>query len=276
MLAADVALTRKRVAKLRKYMDREVLSADGFVCAKFAECRKSARTERLTFTQGQLSHVGKFYDLSIGRKPLRVMVVGQEYGASRGLVDLDEQYRQIMRSGRFLRFKADGAHPGRNPHMRGTTSALRLLLGNSLGTDYEGEFVETTAGYVHIFDAFALVNRLLCSAHIRGTSRGAATQRMRDNCLRHFEASVNILQPTVMILQGLNVARWIKPLIEDARAITSHLNEIRIAGQVVLACAFSHPSSQGSTRWGDAKNPYLTAVVLPTIAAARAEVGNGK
>jgi hypothetical protein len=130
VLAADVALTRKRVAKLRKYMDREVLSSDGFVCTKFAECRKSARKGGSTFSQGQLSHVGKFYDLSMGRRPVRVMVVGQEYGTSRGLVNLDERYRQITRSGRFLRFKADGAHPARNPHMRGTTSALRLLFGN--------------------------------------------------------------------------------------------------------------------------------------------------
>jgi hypothetical protein len=49
VLAADVVRTDKRVAALRKYMDREVLSAGGFARARFAECRRSARKERLIF-----------------------------------------------------------------------------------------------------------------------------------------------------------------------------------------------------------------------------------
>ena len=56
--------------------------------------------------------------------------------------------------------------------MRGTTSALRALFGNGLGTDRGGEYVEPVNGRrFHIFDGFALVNRLLCSASPTNRSR---------------------------------------------------------------------------------------------------------
>ena len=44
--------------------------------------------------------------------------------------------------------------------MRGTTLPRRLLLGREPGTDAEGERLLDG----HIFDGFALVNFLLCSA----------------------------------------------------------------------------------------------------------------
>lgn len=76
-------------------------------------------------------------------------------------------------SGLKSRYYAGGGHPGRNPHMRGTTSALRILFGNGLGADWEGEFVTTVNGErFHVFDAFALVNVLLCSAGPPRSSTG--------------------------------------------------------------------------------------------------------
>jgi len=68
--------------------------------------------------------------------------------------------------------------------MRGTTSALRTILGDGPGADHEGEFVHTVDGErFHVFDAFALVNVLLCSAG-PPASMGRSTTTMRRNCLR--------------------------------------------------------------------------------------------
>jgi hypothetical protein len=266
----DIARTRERIKKLRAYMDTSVLGPDGFVCPHFKECRTSARKDGATFAEGQLSHVGKHYDLFIGDQPLRVMVVGQEYGASRPLIDLDERYHQITRSGRFLRYKTDGVHPERNPHMRGTTSALRVLFGNPLGTDYEGEFIATADGPVHVFDAMALVNRLLCSAHERGSSQGRSTRTMRDNCLEHFEATLAVLEPTVMILQGINVGRWLASTLKARRQIAPSLSELELPSGRTLVCEFTHPSARGAQRWGDTMTrPYLTDVVEPTLVKVR-------
>ena len=96
-------------------------------------------------------------------------------------------------------------HRGRNPHMRGTTSALRAVLGKGLGANWDEEFIVLGGRRVHIFDAFALVNVLLCAAGSAGSGRGASTRIMRRNCLMYFEATLEILAPTLVLLQGHGV-----------------------------------------------------------------------
>ena len=154
-LQVDEKATKARLARLRAYMTAQVLSPRGFCCGSEGECRASIRPGD-RFLEGQLSHVGHSFDLSLAGKPLRVVVVGQEYGmwysADRGQferrsVSLDQRYRMIHDgSGLKSRYYAGDGHPGRNPHMRGTTSALRILFGNGLGADWEGEFVTSVNG----------------------------------------------------------------------------------------------------------------------------------
>ncbi len=87
--------------------------------------------------------------------------------------------------------------------MRGTTSALRVIFGKGLGDDYEGEWVYPENGKpFHIFDGFALVNRLLCYAGPEEGRRGRATPTMVSNCASHMSKTLSILQPTILILQG--------------------------------------------------------------------------
>jgi len=75
------------------------------------------------------------------------VVVGQESGlaATHGhhkehRVSLRERYEVIYgKSGMQRRYYGDSEHAARNPHMRGTTSALRVLFGNGIGADWDGE-----------------------------------------------------------------------------------------------------------------------------------------
>ena len=155
-----------------------------------------------------MSHIGKHYDLLVDGRELRIVVVGQEYGQN--LTGIDLAGRTAMIDG-----AANGGFRGRNKHMRGTTSILRLLLGRPLGTDHKGERLfagdQRTA---HVFDGFALVNALLCSAVKkppvgRNAGKGASSRLMRRNCARHFRRTMEILEPTAIVAEGQGVRSWI-------------------------------------------------------------------
>jgi hypothetical protein len=274
-LRTDTAATVQRLEALRSYMDEHVLGPGGFCCASFAACRASTRDDD-RFFEGQLSHVGGHYDLHLDDRPLRIVVVGQEYGAPRPGIDpsrisLAERYRQVHdRSGLESRYSADGTHPHRNPHMRGTTSALRIIFGGHPGVAWDEEFLEVADGErFHLFDAFSLVNVLLCSNFPATRNTGASTKVMRRNCLRHFAMTMEILEPTLMVLQGEGVQNWIGPVIGMTQERTPQLGEASIAGNRVLVCRFSHPSARGALSWGNRLDAsYLRDVVEPTLRRA--------
>lgn len=262
-------------------MEVNVLAPEGFCCSSEAECKRSIRPGD-RFFEGTLSHVGHHYDVTLGDKPLRVVAVGQEDGLYSPLgprktsgVTLAERYEAIHGQGGLrCRYYADGTHPARSIHMRGTTSALRVLFGKGLGADWDDEFVVAEGGdRFHLFDAFALVNVLLCSAGPPGSSSGRSSRTMRRNCMRHFAATLEILEPTVLILQGIGVQDWIAPVMEKRRALSPYLAEAEVGGQHLLVCQFSHPTARAALRWGDRlDSQYLVSVVEPTLRQAVAEL----
>ena len=89
-----------------------------------------------------MSHVGRRFDLVRGGKPLRVLVVGQESRVAEGSqLAMGSQGRIKARhhqihdvTGLQKRYYAESGHGGRNPHMRGTTSALRTVSARDLAT----------------------------------------------------------------------------------------------------------------------------------------------
>jgi hypothetical protein len=270
--------TRLRVARLHSYMDANVLRPPRrFCCPNFRECRISVRSGD-HFREGVMSHIGRHYDLLLDDRPLRMVVVGQEAGWPKvpgrlqgRKITLEERYQTVHdRAGLERRYYAEGGHLGRNPHMRGTTSALRVIFGKGIGTEHDDEFVRPVRGRpFHIFDGFALVNRLLCSASPEGSSEGRSTRTMQRNCLEHFRATMDILEPTLVILQGIGVARWSREVFVPTRRYSDHLAEADNDGRRVLVCAFSHPSAREPYRWGaDLDAPYLRHVVVPTLRRA--------
>jgi hypothetical protein len=264
--------TRARLRRLRSYVTENLLIDGEFICAHYAECFAS-RGSGDDFREGTMTHVGRRFDLRLDGRPLRIVVVGQESGRPRDpslqqLVDLDARYQQVHgRAGLQRRYYTDKDAPGRNPHMRGTTSALRLLLGAGLGTSFDDEFIKPVNGKAfHIFDGFALVNRLLCSAGPLGTSQGRPTPTMFRNCGQHFTATLAILKPTLLIVQGTAVAKGVNQVIPVTQVHDEHLHEARLGEDRMVVCTFSHPSAHGSQRWGDRLDaPYLTDVVAPTL-----------
>src|SRR3954470_7983728 len=143
-----------------------------------------------------MHHVGSRYDLTRGDKPLRIIVVGQEYGHGPEFVTLAARNEMILnKSAVQSRFRAGAGFPARNPHMRGCTNLLRLIFGVGLGSDYAGEFLVVDDKRVHVFECFALVNFLLCSAvaigcggvvsEQLGGKPGRSTKTMRTNCSGH-------------------------------------------------------------------------------------------
>jgi hypothetical protein len=176
-------------------------------------------------------------------------------------------------SGIESRFKADGKLKARNPHMRGCTSLLRLIFGRSLGVDYDGEFLDLSGERVHLFECFALVNCLLCSAvpasdgpdtDSLGGKPGRSTPTMQANCATHFREALDILEPTLVVAQGYGVRKWIARAYGlPARRPEDGVEQLNRATLV----SFSHPSAHGALNWGlNERMPYLVNVVAPTIA----------
>jgi hypothetical protein len=271
----DLRGTRNRLGRLRKYVEANLLNQGDFVCAAQEGCRSSCRPGD-SFREGTMSHVGRRFDLRLDGKPLRIVVVGQESGWPKDpqlqplarRVSLDDRYRHIHgTTGLQRRYYAEADHPARSTHMRGTTSALRLIFGKGLGSDHAGEFIRPRSGKVfHLFDGFAMVNRLLCSAGPPQTSQGRPTSTMFRNCRSHFAATMAILEPTLLISQGRLVGKWVNQLLPPDHAHGTYLHEAHREYGRVLVCTFSHPSAHGSLRWGDRLDaPYLTDVVAPTL-----------
>lgn len=169
----DTHATQRRLDEIHRYTTENVLAGKNFICSSWQACESSIGAD-CSFTEGQLSHVGHHFDLTRDGRDLRVVVVGQEVGATgHPRTTITERHRAVHEgSGIKKRFVSDGVHKRRNPHMLGTTLALRTIFGTGAAVDREGEFVEIGGSKVHIFDCFALVNRLICSAHLTGTSTG--------------------------------------------------------------------------------------------------------
>ena len=128
---SDPERTRERFRRLREYVRQNLLVDGRFICKHYHECLASS-PNRDAFYEGQMSHVGQHYDLTVGGQELRIVVVGQEYGSRHRCHTLEERRAMGDRSRGFQ---------GRNPHMKGTTSLLRLMLGRGTGRDREGELL---------------------------------------------------------------------------------------------------------------------------------------
>lgn len=277
-IRSDPERTARRVGTLEEYVRRNLLDTERFICRHHEDCRASAPPY---FYEGQMSHVGKHYDLLVDDQELRIVVVGQEYGQAFSRVDLESRTSMIDGSARE-------GFQGRNPHMRGTTSILRLLLGREPGTDVEGErLFGDGAASAHIFDGFALVNALLCSALDKPpegdkAGKGASSRLMQENCARHFRRTLEILEPTVIAVEGQEARSWIGDSLDlDAKPTAVYngpaiLEVARIAGKRADVLTFVHPSAGGRAAWwGNSVNSkYLKEVVEPTIANWRHQARN--
>ena len=255
---------------LEQYLTANVLAAE-FICSHYHKCRSS---DAATFYEGQLHHVGRFYDLLFEGLPFRIVIVGQEYGHAPARVDSHARHDMIMRSGLHYRFKAGAGYGARNPHMRGTTNVLRLLFSIPLGSDHESEFLKIDGERVHLFEAFALVNYLLCSA-VRddGRTRGLATPTMMKNCQHHFREVLRILEPSVIVVQGKTFWPWVQSAFDSVTHRAHEVHTARLGSMQTFVASFAHPSVPSRQNWGtNDRTPYLLQTVAPSIAWIRDQI----
>ena len=265
-LLAHPEVTRRRVEALSDYHDCNIYSErDGFICSSRFSCRDSmAKLTGCSFYEAQGATVAPYYDLVEGDRPLRVMVVPMETGADQIRFSVEKRTAETLKAKR-LSFQQ------RNPHMKGVTFALQLALGGlELGDTPESEIVRCRDGrQVHLFDAFAMVNSALCSAVKTDTMASVARPQMRENCMKHLLRTIEILQPTLLISQGVGVGK----VLGDHFAIdrwhadgvaACHVGEVRFAW--VGLC---HPSVRDRRNWSSLGSSYLQQEVRPRIELAR-------
>lgn len=267
--------TAERMAALCDYYARHVLREDAFICPHAQACRASCRS---TFVEAQLNAPGACYDLIADGTPMRVVIVGQETGTLDAHVSMARRRERLHRAAHEQRFRADGEHSARTQHIKGVTSALRLLFGKGLGEDYADEFVQFADGTRHhLFDCFALVNYLLCSAvSATRSKRGESTATMRRNCNEHFRATLEILSPTVLIAEGKSFWPNVRRTFDSVDQIDANLYRARLGGCTVLVASLTHPSAMHPHNWGsNAQMPYLLETVVPTLSRLRGELFAG-
>ncbi len=257
-------------------MAEKVLADNHFKCTHFDYCCKSHSG---IFYKGQLHHVGRHYDLAIDDKPLRIVVVGMAYGGAPAKVTMEDRYHVVVvETGEKKGFGADSGLPARNPHMRGTTSLLRLLFGIPLGTDHAREYIQINNNEkCHIFDAFALVNYLLCSAIAKdGGTTDKSTPTMHQNCRGHFRQALMRLEPNVVVVQGIGFWPLVSESFDTVEPIDRNnvLYRVELGGRKFLTAAFTHPSARNTEYgWGiNDHTPYLLKTVVPTVKKIREEI----
>jgi uracil-DNA glycosylase len=266
---SDPTRTSERFAELDDYMTRNVYGRCGFVCASKARCSAAADLANAHYVEGQLSHVGSHYDMFENDVPWRIVVVGLEAGSQDEHVSLDDRRTAVADSKRK-------SFELRNPHMKGTTSALRLAFGREPGEDRDGELLPIGRNFRHVFDCFALANKRLCSAidasGVDGRrNRAAKVPDMDATCLPHLEATIRILEPTLIVLQGAGLRGLIHPRLRKARSVMPLLEVAEFGGVETMIANFYHPAyPDNALNWGTyAGGPYLCKTVAPVIAAAR-------
>jgi hypothetical protein len=260
------SLTRARLSVLQAYYGECIGNDRHRLCPNYRTCHSSFRAKWADgeFHYGQLPHIGSHYDLVRNGRPFRVAIIGPEIGAEQ---NWGRTLRELRDSS--VRWGKGTRYPARNTHMKGTTSILRLLFGKKPGSDHEREFVKIDGKDVHVFDCYALVNFLRCSAVDGNRKTGRSTPTMRENCVSHFQQTIGVLAPTVLVLQGREVARWFHDteMIADPIQGDGYQGQVRIAGVRSHLLALTHPSTPNRKHgWGvTPTDPYIAKTVMPAV-----------
>lgn len=258
MSTTDPDATRRRLAALDAYFSRAVLDQGRFVCAHAAACRSSASRPGTGFFEAQGSSVGPHYDVAQDGLAMRVLVVAMETGRERSRVTVEQRTAEVRELvGRPWR--------NWNPHMRGVGLALRLAYGGDLGEDEPGFHLATPDGPVHLLDAYAMANLLLCSAVQRGSVTSRSTLTMRRNCAPHLGETLDILEPTLVISQGKTVSAPFATLVDVVGEAGPNVAVCKRDGRSFVWVDLHHPTYQ----WSWLSHPYLSTTAAPAITLGR-------
>ncbi|MEZ0355441.1 hypothetical protein [Mycobacterium sp. SA01] len=257
--SVDRAASEQRKARLESYLSANVWNPEGgFVCKSASACRLSAEKGGASFYEAQGHMVGPFYDMRVDGNPHRVVVLPMETGEPKQHRTVEQRTQDVLASGKLT-------FGQRNQHMRGVTFALRLAFG--LPVDADTERIQLADGTsTHLFDAYAMTNLLLCSAVDHGTAKSRATGVMRKSCSRHLRASLEILQPTLVISQGAGLDNTLFSTLGVTKSVAPNVVACEFGGNRFAWVSLRHPS-RGN--WSSLKCAYLHEVVVPAITKGR-------
>lgn len=258
VFTTDPAATRRRLAALDDYYSRAVLADGEFVCEHAAACEASAKRPGTGFFEAQGSCVSPQYDVAEDGVPMRLLVVAMETGRERSRVTVEERTTEVRQLvGRPWR--------SWNPHMRGVGLALRLAFGGNLGDDERGLHLATSDGPVHVLDAYAMANLLLCSAVQLGSVTSRSTSTMRRNCAPHLGATIDILEPTLGIPQGTTVSAPFESLVDVVDTTSPNVAVCERNGRTLVWVNLHHPTYA----WSWLTHEYLHRTAAPAITVGR-------
>lgn len=257
--SVDREASDRRKARLESYLRAHVWNpGEGFVCASAFMCRSSAEKGGASFYEAQGHMVGPCYDMRVDGTPHRVVVLPMETGEPKQHRTVGQRTQDVLDSGKL-------SFGQRNQHMRGVTFALRLAFG--LPVDADSEHIQFADGSsAHLFDAYAMTNLLLCSAVDPGTAKSRATGIMRKSCSRHLRATLEILQPTLVISQGAGLDNTLFSTLGVTRSVAANVAACDLNGNRFVWVSLRHPS-RGN--WSSLKCTYLHEVVIPAITKGR-------
>ena len=257
--SVDREASNRRKARLESYLSDEVWNPrHGFICQSGPDCHSSAAKCGASFYEAQGHMVGPYYDMEVGGRPFRVVVLPMETGEPKQHRTIDQRTKDVLDS-------AELSFGQRNPHMKGVTFALRLAFG--LPVDEDVEHIRLDDGSrVHLFETYAMTNLLLCSAVDEGTMKSRSTSIMRRSCARHMRATIGILQPTLVISQGAGLRPTLEATLGVRKAVTDDVALCDLDGNQFVWVSLRHPS-RGN--WHSLKCAYLHEVVVPAITAGR-------
>lgn len=265
-IATDPTFSKVLRDRLDEFYADRVLTHDGvFCCEHGAQCSSSVRA-RYGFAAGQLSYVGDHYAASEDGRAVRILIVPMQTGEDEAPVTMRRRREQIH--------SRVGVSLGeRNQHMMGVMSALRVLWGRPVGPDREGELLATPHGQVHVLDAYAMANSVLCSTSRPGPGRaGSPTSVMLLNCRDYLRATVERLEPTIIHSQGRaktgSTHQAVAAAADNVRWTDEHVGVARFGSVEAVWCSLRHPARN----WAHlVANPdsYLRSTAIPALERAR-------
>lgn len=257
----DIAASAAYRERLDEILRERVLDSGGtFCCASGSSCRASVGAHG--FAAGQLSYVGDHYATTMLQRPLQILIVSMQVGDDEAPVTMARRREQV-------RTRIPESFGKRNQHMAGVTTALRILFGGEPGAERAGEMLTTPEGEVHVLDAYAMANSVLCSRRPGAGREGSPSRQMIENCGRHLRATVEALEPTVIHSQGRGARssthQAIERICDDIDRIDDEVAFVTIGTTRAVWCSLKHPARN----WGQLGRRYLHDVAAPALARTR-------
>ncbi len=245
----------QRYNRLKDYLSAALYEEDRrFTCAHHETCAASCKDGK-TLQTGEAPGVGDYYSLMVDGKPLRIVVVGISIGwvdfATDGKIlhSLEERTSKVHNAD----FRPD------NPHMRGTILALQTLFGQEAYVNQDGHHsdelfgLQLESGLVNLSMCYAMANRVACSVGYPGSNRSdKTTDLMHENCEEHFLNYLDILEPTVIIVQG-DIS------MPEKYAANNE------ATKPPFILQFPHPSARGLKKWSSHNDKEYQKTVAPEL-----------